>query len=252
MMFSELEMLNLLDLGENQLSLLPASLGYLVNLQTLNLREATVLSSNSIFHIQCFGSVLVSIRIRNRIQLLKSIQIQIWIQAFSWPTLNKEICFIHSFRHKLLFRPLLRTLMHTAHYKYCQTFWKTEIYSFIHVWEPILALLDPDPYFQYWSGSGYRQTNQYRSAWIGFGSEAVHIHNLSTRIRIWLSILTKASKEKFRFLNGFYLDGRLVWRLSKQRVWNLSSNAWLDMNGFLKVWKIKTLSTIMYGKPFLI
>jgi hypothetical protein len=39
MVFSEVDMLTLLDLGENQLCQLPASLGYLVNLQTLNLRE---------------------------------------------------------------------------------------------------------------------------------------------------------------------------------------------------------------------
>jgi hypothetical protein len=39
MVFSEVDMLTLLDLGENQLCQLPASFGYLVNLQTLNLRE---------------------------------------------------------------------------------------------------------------------------------------------------------------------------------------------------------------------
>jgi hypothetical protein len=42
MIFSELDMLTLLDLAENQLSQLPASFGFLVNLQTLNLRGATV------------------------------------------------------------------------------------------------------------------------------------------------------------------------------------------------------------------
>ena len=39
MMFSELDMLSLLDLGDNQLVQLPGSLGYLVHLQTLNLRQ---------------------------------------------------------------------------------------------------------------------------------------------------------------------------------------------------------------------
>ncbi len=39
MVFSEVDMLTLLDLGENQLCQLPNSLGYLVNLQSLNLRE---------------------------------------------------------------------------------------------------------------------------------------------------------------------------------------------------------------------
>jgi Leucine-rich repeat (LRR) protein len=41
---SDLDLLTLLDLADNQLSQLPANIGYLVELQTLNLRHQTSVS----------------------------------------------------------------------------------------------------------------------------------------------------------------------------------------------------------------
>jgi len=68
--------------------------------------------------------------------------------------LTNFVFVIHCFRHKLRFRPPQRTFRfkskHAPHHKY----------YFNHFWVQILAFLDPDPYFQY--GSGSRKPNSIR------------------------------------------------------------------------------------------